>query len=78
MEEKGGSPVTLPRLLDAKEVAELLGISRNRLYELGRRGMIPTVRISRGQVRYREDELLRWIERSTTPNGAGHNDKLTQ
>jgi excisionase family DNA binding protein len=62
--------MTLPRLLDAKEVAALLGISRNRLYDLGRRGLIPTIRISRGQVRYREDQLLAWMERHTTANGA--------
>jgi excisionase family DNA binding protein len=70
--------MTLPRLLDAKEVAALLGISRDRLYDLGKRGLIPTVRISRGQVRYREDELLAWMQRNTTPNGAGGTDKLTR
>jgi excisionase family DNA binding protein len=68
--------MTLPRLLDAKEVAARFSISRDRLYDLGKRGIIPTVRISRGQVRYREEDLLAWIERNTTGNS--HSDKLTR
>jgi excisionase family DNA binding protein len=58
--------MVLSRLLGAKEVASLLGITQNRLYDLGRRGLIPTVRIGK-QVRYPEDKLLAWIEQGGIP-----------
>jgi excisionase family DNA binding protein len=56
----------LPKLLGAKEVASLLGITQNRLYDLGKRGLIPTVRIGK-QVRYPEDKLRAWIEQGGMP-----------
>ena len=49
------------KLLLASEAAALLRITQNRLYDLGKRGVIPCVRIGR-QVRFPEDKLLAWLD----------------
>ena len=48
------------KLLDAPEVAEILNVSRARVYELVRQGVIPVVRLGR-QVRVDPDRLRAWI-----------------
>ena len=50
------------RLLDAKEVAEILQVNTQRVYELTRQGILPSVRIGARQIRFEEEHLLRWIE----------------
>lgn len=50
------------RLLDAKEVAEILQVSLPRVYKLTRRGILPSVRIGPKQIRYEETRLMKWIE----------------
>lgn len=54
------------RLLDAKEVAQILHISTARVYELTRQKILPSVRIGARQIRFEEDRLFQWIE-----NGGG-------
>jgi excisionase family DNA binding protein len=48
-------------LLKAKEVAEILQISRAMAYTLMQRGEIPTVRIGRAR-RVRPEDLIKYIE----------------
>ena len=50
------------RLLRAVEVAEELGVSVPRVYELARTGLIPSVRIGR-QIRFHADQLRAWVDR---------------
>jgi len=50
------------RLLDAKEVAEILQVSLARVYELTRQGILPSVRIGPRQIRFEETRLMQWIE----------------
>lgn len=50
------------RLLNTKEVAEILQISAQRVYELTRQGILPNVRIGARQIRFDEARLLQWIE----------------
>lgn len=52
----------LERLIGVEEVAELLGLTRQRVYTLARQGVLPHVRLGR-TVRSRRSSLLRWIER---------------
>lgn len=50
------------RLIDAKEVAEILQVKVQRVYELTRREVLPSVRIGPRQIRYEETRLMQWIE----------------
>jgi excisionase family DNA binding protein len=51
-------------LLKAKDVAEILQISRAMAYNLMQRGEIPTVRIGKAR-RVRPEDLIKYIERNT-------------
>ena len=55
-----------PLLLDALEVARLLGVGRTKVYELIARHAIPVVRVDRC-VRVPADDLARWVAVHTTP-----------
>ena len=50
------------RLLDAKEVSEMLHVSLARVYELTRQGILPSVRVGARQIRFQESRLLQWIQ----------------
>jgi excisionase family DNA binding protein len=63
------------RLIDAKEVAQILRISTQRVYELTRQGILPSVRIGARQIRFEEARLLQWIENGgglSAPNEEDH------
>jgi excisionase family DNA binding protein len=51
-------------LLKAKDVAEILQISRAMAYNLMQRGEIPTVRIGKAR-RVRPEDLIKYIESNT-------------
>jgi excisionase family DNA binding protein len=53
--------VAIPRLLNAVEAAEFLGISRNSLYIWVREGRVPHYKIGTA-VRFDVDDLRRWLE----------------
>jgi excisionase family DNA binding protein len=56
------------RLLTAREVAELLGVSSETVLRWTRRGDLPAIRLPSGALRYREDEIDRWLTlRATSP-----------
>ena len=61
-------------LLDAKQVAELIGMRVDYVYELTRRGRIPVIRFGR-TYRYRREAIERWLieqERGTIVAGKGN------
>ena len=49
------------RLLSADEVAELIGMTKSYVYDLSRRGRIPTITFGRHR-RYRRAAVVRWLE----------------
>ncbi len=53
------------RLLRIAEVAELLAISRSKVYAMAQQGSIPVVRVG-SSVRVPEDRLQRWLEQRTS------------
>lgn len=56
------------RLLTTKEAANLLGISKRKVWELGNRGEIPCVRIDRAlrfDLRDLESAIQTWKQRGT-------------
>lgn len=55
------------RLMDAAEVAELLGVPKTWIYEMSRKGEIPTVTLGRYR-RFRREAIEAWIEGQETNN----------
>lgn len=53
-------PVPEKLLLTAEEVAELVGMGADWIYEQARRGCIPVVRLGRYR-RFRRESIERWI-----------------
>jgi putative molybdopterin biosynthesis protein len=49
------------QMLTMREVADRLGVSLQRAYEMGRAGLLPIVRMGR-QIRVEETRLMSWIE----------------
>ena len=60
--------VVVPRLMNAEQVAELLGMDVEWVWKMSRRGEIPTITFGRFR-RYRREAILRWLEEleSRTP-----------
>lgn len=50
------------QILVADEVAELLRVDKQRVYELTRRGMLPTIKIGDRQYRYSRTAVEKWLE----------------
>jgi len=51
------------RILVADEVAELLRVSKQRVYELARTRAIPVMRLGERQYRFDAEAISQWIER---------------
>jgi excisionase family DNA binding protein len=58
------------RLLLIPEVADILGVSTARAYELARTGALPAVRLGR-QVRVDPDALQTWLDNGGQPLSGG-------
>lgn len=56
-------------LMTAEEAAELLGYTRNYLYQLARAGRIPATKApgKRGRWFFRRDRLLQWVNGGCPP-----------
>jgi putative molybdopterin biosynthesis protein len=54
-------PPSRIQMLTMQEVADRLGVSLQRAYEMGRTGLLPIVRMGR-QIRVEETRLVSWIE----------------
>jgi excisionase family DNA binding protein len=50
------------RLLRAREVADLLGLSTGTVLDWWEQGRLPGFRLSSRAVRFRESEVLAWLE----------------
>ena len=57
-------------LKNATQLAELLQVTKYRIYELVRQNMIPHVKIGR-QIRFSEEKIQEWID----SGGSSLNDK---
>jgi excisionase family DNA binding protein len=62
------SAVPADRLLEAKEIAELLGVPERWVREHTRSGAVPHVRFGR-YVRYDRGDVLAWVESLKTGGG---------
>lgn len=55
-------------LWTAHEVADMLGVSHEYIWQLSREGRIPTVSLGRSR-RYRPESVLSWLEEIESPGG---------
>jgi excisionase family DNA binding protein len=61
LRDRGGETLSAESpLWTAHEVAELLGVSHEYVWQLSREGRIPTVSLGRSR-RYRRDSVLAWL-----------------
>lgn len=51
------------QILIADEVAEMLRVDRQRVYELARRNAIPVIRVGERQYRFDAEAIRQWSER---------------
>ena len=51
------------QILIADEVAEILRVDRQRVYELARRNAIPVIRLGERQYRFDAEAIRQWIAR---------------
>ncbi len=58
------------QILVADEVAEMLRVDRQRVYELVRRGAIPVIRLGERQYRFNREAIAAWMER-----GGNHKER---
>lgn len=61
------------QMLIADEVAEMLRVDRQRVYELARRNAIPVIRLGERQYRFDADAIKQWIE-----NGGSSTESKTE
>jgi excisionase family DNA binding protein len=54
------------RLLTAREVADLLGVSAGALLRWTRAGDVPAVKLPSGAVRYRPEQIDAWLDEHAT------------
>ena len=54
-----------PRLMTAQETAKLLGVSRHRLYQMAKNGLIPSCRLGR-QVKFDRTQIEEWLAKGGT------------
>jgi excisionase family DNA binding protein len=57
-------------LIDIRELAELTGLSIGGLYHMISQKRIPVVRLSRRCVRFRLEDITRWLEEKVVPPSA--------
>jgi excisionase family DNA binding protein len=55
------------RLLTAREVADVLGVSTETVLRWTRRGDLPAIRLPGGAIRFRKSDLDGWLEERATP-----------
>jgi excisionase family DNA binding protein len=53
-------------LLTAREVAQMLGVPRQRVWALARRSEIPVVRLGPRDLRFDRTEVAGWLDRRTS------------
>lgn len=57
------NPDTLPMVLTPLEIGDVLGLSRNRVYELMHSEDFPAFKIGKRLYRIRKDKFLAWLDK---------------
>ena len=61
-------------ILVAAEVAKLLRVDKQRVYELVRRSSIPVIRVGERQYRFSKQAIEQWLENGGSEKGGVNND----
>lgn len=62
------------QILVADEVAVMLRVDRQRVYELARRNAIPVIRVGERQYRFDADAIKKWIDRGGKVEPGAHGE----
>lgn len=62
------------QILLADEVAKILRVDKQRVYELARRNAIPVIRLGERQYRFDAEAIRQWIERGGSADGNERRD----
>lgn len=54
------NPEAMPMVLTPSDIGDVLGISKNRVYELVHMGVFPSIKMGK-QFRIRKEEFLVWL-----------------
>lgn len=65
----------MEKLLDIDEVTEILGVTRATIYSWTSRNKIPHIKLSKRLLKFREKELMDWIDRRAINADAGKEEK---
>ncbi len=65
------------KILIAAEVAEMLRVDRQRIYELVRRNAIPVIRLGERQYRFNAVAIRQWIEQGGSSATLASRDSLS-
>ncbi len=60
-----GGHIMSNNILTIKEAAEILRISKSKLYELAKDGLVPNIKLG-GRIVIPENQLMAWIDNATT------------
>lgn len=63
------------QVLVADEVAELLRVDKQRVYELVRTRKIPVIRLGERQYRFSSEAVRRWVEDGGSAKGGDRDDE---
>lgn len=70
-QESSPQPTNLPTLLTVPELASVLRLTDKAIYRRAQRGEIPgVVRLGGRTLRFRREEILRWIDEGSAPQAA--------
>ena len=61
-------------ILKAEEVAEILRVDKQRIYELVRSSAIPVIRVGERQYRFSKQAIEKWLENGGSEKGGKEND----
>ncbi len=67
--------MSFEKLKTAKEVSEMFQIDLQRVYELTRRKLLPSVKLGERQYRYSETALQNWIEQGGNQSEVSKDEK---
>ncbi len=61
----------MQKLLNVDELVMLLGVTKATIYSWTSQNKIPHIKLSKRLLKFREDEIIRWVEDKSVRDGLG-------